>query len=486
MGLKTQAQPDYLKLNKTPPAAPSFSEGGYIDINPVISPNGQIILFTRIGHPNNMGGVSDPGDIWCKKKRFNGTWGEAYHLGRTINNVSLNYIAGFDSNSKIIYLNNTYHNSDTSKASLSYTNYSNGFFTAPHKFELEGLQEFYASPLISAASSNNFLILSLAKSESDRRENLHISFKVDGTWTPPIRMNDEINSQEREIFPFMPNDTTLYFSSNGLAGYGGMDGYVTQRQTIDWNHTTLPYNLGPKFNSNGEETNLSISQDYELYYLYEARNNASKTIRYIKGIPLEFEIIGNIYNQKGKPLSGTIEMHDFEDYSNQIILKSNNLGRFFTKIHKRTAIKLIAHTPDHLPQIHIISTNQSENESQLTVDFSLQKIILGQTIPLPEIQFSEDGRDLLQVSLLTLEVIAEALEQNTELSAIISLNTYRSNDPQENKRIADMESKSIRKALEGKGAPMKHIILIPTATIQSNNEDISNFNTKVEIVFVKK
>ncbi|MBY0424402.1 MAG: hypothetical protein K2Q22_02095, partial [Cytophagales bacterium] len=58
------AQPENIKLNKVPPTSPIFQGSNYIDIYPVVSPDGHMILFTRAGHPDNYGGVNDPGDIW--------------------------------------------------------------------------------------------------------------------------------------------------------------------------------------------------------------------------------------------------------------------------------------------------------------------------------------------------------------------------------------------------------------------------------------
>ena len=480
------AQPEYLKILKTPPIAVGFHTGSYFDINPIISPNGQMILFTRVGHPDNIGGVQDLGDIWCKKRRFDGTWGEAFHLGRSINNSNLNFVAGFDVNSKLIYLNNSYRLADSLKSTLYYTQYSNGIFTVPHKFEIDGLENMPAPLLITATSTDKYLILSLAASKTDLRENLYISFKIDGEWSVPIPMNEEINSAEREVFPYMANDSTLYFCSNGLAGYGGMDAYVTQKQSTDWKNITLPYNLGPKFNSIGEETNVSISQDMELYYQQELRSGAS-TIRTLKGISLEFDILGSIQNQKGKPIAGAVDLHDLDDYNNEVRCHANNLGRFNTKIHQRTGIKFIAHASGYLPQIIVTTNHQLSSNEPLNLEFTLQKIVLGQSFPLLDISFSEDGRDLLQSSLLKLEVVEEALEQNPDIGAIITVYGYRSDDPKENKRIVEQETKSLRNALENKGAKMSHILLVPYFQLPKEKQQTENaFGSYIEIVFVKK
>jgi len=43
------------------------------------------------------------------------------------------------------------------------------------------------------------------------------------TWGSPVNLGPEINTAKNEMFPFIHNDGTLYFSSNGHIGIGGYD-----------------------------------------------------------------------------------------------------------------------------------------------------------------------------------------------------------------------------------------------------------------------
>lgn len=48
--------------------------------------------------------------------------------------------------------------------------------------------------------------------------------KRDGDkWSQPINMGPSVNTFGNEMFPTFVNDTLVYFSSNGLAGFGGLD-----------------------------------------------------------------------------------------------------------------------------------------------------------------------------------------------------------------------------------------------------------------------
>jgi outer membrane protein OmpA-like peptidoglycan-associated protein len=47
--------------------------------------------------------------------------------------------------------------------------------------------------------------------------------KVDGRWGEPENLGPTINTSQNEVFPFIAADGTLYFSSNGHPGLGGLD-----------------------------------------------------------------------------------------------------------------------------------------------------------------------------------------------------------------------------------------------------------------------
>lgn len=83
---------------------------------------------------------------------------------------------------------------------------------------------------------------------------------TDGEWREPIKLVT-INSSSRDITPSISADgLSLYFSSNRPGGSGGMDIWVSTRETKDdtWEE---PVNLGPTVNSPAAENASSISAD---------------------------------------------------------------------------------------------------------------------------------------------------------------------------------------------------------------------------------
>ncbi len=78
-----------------------------------------------------------------------------------------------------------------------------------------------------------------------KRESIHRPF------LKAVNLGNTINTGGDELFPFPLNDTTLYFASDGLGGFGGLDLYVSrQDKSGNW---SVPENLGAPFNANRDD-----------------------------------------------------------------------------------------------------------------------------------------------------------------------------------------------------------------------------------------
>lgn len=84
-----------------------------------------------------------------------------------------------------------------------------------------------------------------------------------GEWSEAELLDSTINTMFNEDAPFISEDGTLYFSSNGHPGYGGYDIYKTRFENGHW---SKPENLGQPVNSPGQDIFLSLVNNTEGYY----------------------------------------------------------------------------------------------------------------------------------------------------------------------------------------------------------------------------
>lgn len=79
---------------------------------------------------------------------------------------------------------------------------------------------------------------------------IYSSERKEGKWTAPLNLGSSINTMGDEFYPFMSNDTTLYFSSTGHGGLGGLDIYVSHRAEATF---SMPENLGFPLNTSSDD-----------------------------------------------------------------------------------------------------------------------------------------------------------------------------------------------------------------------------------------
>lgn len=93
----------------------------------------------------------------------------------------------------------------------------------------------------------------------------------DGQWTVPVNMGNQINTLGDEEAPYIaPDGVTLYFSSNGHAGFGEADIFRSVLQ--DDGSWSAPVNLGPAVNTPYREAGIVISPDGKMAYFASARD----------------------------------------------------------------------------------------------------------------------------------------------------------------------------------------------------------------------
>ena len=90
--------------------------------------------------------------------------------------------------------------------------------------------------------------------------NIYTSNFENGKWQPVVKLNDNINTKYWESHATIsPDGKKLYFSSNRKGGFGGLDLYVSEIDSIgSWG---VPRNLGPVINTPYHEDTPFITED---------------------------------------------------------------------------------------------------------------------------------------------------------------------------------------------------------------------------------
>ena len=90
---------------------------------------------------------------------------------------------------------------------------------------------------------------------------------VNGRWSKPKNLGRRVNTAGDEMFPFFNSSKSLFFSSNGHAGKGGLDLYVVNTVGGDFEAG----HLGSPLNSNGDDFSIVMNADGDSGYIASNR-----------------------------------------------------------------------------------------------------------------------------------------------------------------------------------------------------------------------
>lgn len=89
-------------------------------------------------------------------------------------------------------------------------------------------------------------------------------------WSKPMNLGDSVNTEGEELFPYWADDSTLFFSSDGHVGLGGLDIYETHWNKRE-NTFTRPENMGIPINSSYDDMSLAMFADRRSTYISSNR-----------------------------------------------------------------------------------------------------------------------------------------------------------------------------------------------------------------------
>lgn len=142
-----------------------------------------------------------------------------------------------------------------------FTRKINGQWTPP----VQLIEQLLIDEGISTSLSSDGTQLYLYKSDN-YDGNIYVSNYADGRWSPAVKMNDNINTNYWESHAVISSDgQALYFTSNRKGGYGGLDIYVSKKDSLGmW---APAVNLGPTINTPfNEETPFLDKTDKTLFF----------------------------------------------------------------------------------------------------------------------------------------------------------------------------------------------------------------------------
>jgi peptidoglycan-associated lipoprotein len=98
-----------------------------------------------------------------------------------------------------------------------------------------------------------------------------VAVNADGTFGEPVNLGPNVNTANREQFPFISNDGVLYFASDGRVGFGNLDIFKTEPENGVFGEAQ---NLGNTLNSEFDDFAFVMKAGEEKGYLASNRRGS--------------------------------------------------------------------------------------------------------------------------------------------------------------------------------------------------------------------
>ncbi len=353
---------------------------------------------------------------------------------------------------------------------------------------IDGYQEFCMSP------DGKVLLMTIQTKESIGQRDIYASFLKGDEWTEPLNLGNVVNSIGDELSPFIaPDGKTLYYSSNGLPGYGSEDVFMAKRLDDTWTNWSQPLNLGKGINSTGWEGYFTVTANGEYGYISKVTNDGFgaddiykiKLSESAKPEPLVL-ISGKVLNQKtNNPISTTIKYYELgTDIEIGSATSSPGTGEYQISLPKGKKYSFYAKKDnfysieDHLDLIEL------EEFEEITKNLYLVPIEKGEVIRLNNIFFETGSAVLLSDSYAELDKLVTLLNKNKKLRIKIKGHTDNIGSEADNLVLSKNRAKSVYTYLIEKGITPDRISSDgygETSPIESNEtEEGRSINRRVE------
>jgi OmpA-OmpF porin, OOP family len=481
----------------------------YSELNPLLSPDGKTLYFSRKNHPENMGGVNDKEDIWYSELDSAGQWMLAKNMGPNFNNAAPNFINAIqsvtpDGKTAVMLLGNQYEPNGKMKAGVSMSSNVGGNWSRPKAIKIKNDYNFNEKANYFLTNNRRALILSVEREDSHGDRDLYVSFiQNDSAWSEPVNLGDAVNSASEESSPFLAaDDKTLYYSSKGFSGYGGSDIYVTRRLDDTWTRWSAPENLGPEINSPQEDLFFNIPAESEYAYYSRAVNENNTDIFRVKlpivKSPDPWVIVrGKIIDKAtGQPVGAKIIYERLPDGKELGIAQSNpQTGEYEIRLPGGHLYGVRAEAKDKHSESQNLDLRDIKSDQVVEhKDFNLDPIQVATveenvTITLNNIFFDFDKDVLKEESFPELDRIVALLVDKAGLEIEIAGHTDATGPEQYNIGLSERRAKSVMKYLIGKGvgeARIKTVFFGESKPVDSNGTpDGRRRNRRVEFKVLK-
>jgi len=251
--------------------------------------------------------------------------------------------------------------------------------------------------------------------------------KDDNTWSTPKNAGNMINSEGDEVFPYMDAQGTLYFSSNGHPGMGGLDLFSVQGSKDNW---SIPENLKYPLNSSKDDFSIYFTEAGKSGYLASNRDGGKgmdDIYRFIESPPTNLILAvitkERLENNTLGILNGVDVAIKNKATDNIQRMPVSALGTLYTKVDCGTSYEITGTKEGYFTQMKNVTTKCVTKHDTVFVELTFDKIVIDKPIVIRNIYYDFDKYNIRPDAALELNKLVLILLQNPSIEIELGSHT---------------------------------------------------------------
>lgn len=261
----------------------------------------------------------------------------------------------------------------------------------------------------------------------------------DGTYGIPENLGQSINTDGKEMFPYVSKDNTLYFSSDSNINLGFLDIY---KSNILKDSNAKVENLGAPYNSGFDDFGFFIDSDTEIGYFSSNRPGGVGSDDIYSFIGCYQTVKGTVRNaETQEPLSmATVKLMNKDGKVIKTVTTGAN-GEYLFKIKCNTKYTVLGEKPDFKNDFKDFNSGE-ETGGDVTVDLNLIPLIKDDQIVINPIFFDFDKWNIRTDAQYELENIVDVMRAHPNMVIKIESHTDSRGSDRYNMKLSDRRAKS--------------------------------------------
>jgi len=235
----------------------------------------------------------------------------------------------------------------------------------------------------------------------------------EGKWTKPENIGKEVNTAGNEMFPYIHDDGSLYFSSTAHNSMGGLDVFITYEHGDHW---AYPENLNYPINTFADDFAFQLDDNGLNGFVSSSRSDKDGMYEFKKNDPT-FQLYGfaHIKGEKTPVEDVTVEITD--DETGEVIkMKSGPDGKFKLKLEPNKEYLLLCTKEGCFARTDNIVTKDLKYSHDFYADFLVEEIVVDKPIELENIYYDFDKSYIREDAAKELEKLVKLLKDNPSIT----------------------------------------------------------------------